>query len=110
MAQFSNYLDALVRELTRLPGMGTKSASRIAFHLITMDESDVRRLAASIVELKEKIKTCEICVEYLTRPDVPSVKIPRGTRELSCVVQSQKDALTIEKTAAFRGKYQYSAE
>lgn len=105
MAQFSNYLDALVRELTRLPGMGTKSASRIAFHLITMDESDVRRLAASIVELKEKIKTCEICGGISDASRCSICEDPARDKRTLCVVQSQKDALTIEKTAAFRGKY-----
>jgi recombination protein RecR len=105
MAQFSNYLDALVRELTRLPGMGTKSASRIAFHLITMDDADVKRLASTIVDLKERIKTCEICGGISDTQRCSICEDPAREKGILCVVQSQKDALTIEKTGVFKGRY-----
>ncbi|HEY1405786.1 MAG TPA: recombination mediator RecR [Spirochaetota bacterium] len=105
MAQFSQYLDALIRELTRLPGMGTKSASRIAFHLITMDDAEVRRLAAAIVELKERIKTCEVCGGISDSNRCSICEDPSRNRGTLCVVQNQKDALTIEKTGAFKGRY-----
>jgi len=105
MAQFSNYLDALVRELTRLPGMGTKSASRIAFHLITMDDADVKRLASTIVDLKERIKTCEICGGISDTQCCSICEDPARDKGILCVVQSQKDALTIEKTGVFKGRY-----
>ncbi len=105
MAQFSNYLDALVRELTRLPGMGTKSASRIAFHLITMDDADVKRLASTIVDLKERIKTCELCGGISDDQRCSICEDPARDKGILCVVQSQKDALTIEKTGVFKGRY-----
>jgi recombination protein RecR len=105
MAQFSQYLDALIRELGRLPGMGTKSASRVAFHLLTVDERDVRRLADALIALKEKIRTCQVC-GGISDNDICSIcDDPTRDKSVICVVEKQKDALTIEKTGAFKGRY-----
>jgi recombination protein RecR len=105
MAQFSQYLDALIRELGKLPGMGTKSASRVAFHLLTVDERDVKRLAEAMIALKEKIRTCQIC-GGISDDDVCSIcSDPAREKSIICVVEKQKDALTIEKTGAFKGRY-----
>jgi len=105
MAQFSQYLDALIRELGHLPGMGTKSASRVAFHLLTVDERDVKRLADAMIALKEKIRTCAVC-GGISDGDICSIcDDPTREKSIICVVEKQKDALTIEKTGAFKGRY-----
>jgi recombination protein RecR len=105
MANFSNYLDALVREMMKLPGMGPKSASRIAFHLLSVDEREVRRLAESMVALKEKIRTCVICGGISDAEHCSICEDTTRDKTVICVVEHQKDALTIEKSGAFRGRY-----
>jgi recombination protein RecR len=105
MAHFSQYLDALVREFMKLPGMGVKSASRIAFHLLSMSDADVRRLSHAIVELKEKIMTCSVCGGISDAECCSICEDPSRDTKTICVVKGQKDALTIEKTGVFRGRY-----
>ena len=105
MAQFSQYLDTLIRELGRLPGMGTKSASRVAFHLLTVDEREVKRLADAMIALKEKIKTCIVCGGSSDNDVCSICDDPSREKSIICVVEKQKDALTIEKTGAFKGRY-----
>ena len=105
MAVSSRYLDAAVRELSRLPGIGPKSASRVAFHLLKMSPSDVRRLAETIVDLKEKISTCPVCGGISDGGNCSICEDPDRERKVLCVVEEQKDLLTIEKTGVFRGRY-----
>ena len=105
MAVSSRYLDAAVRELSRLPGIGPKSASRVAFHLLKMSPSDVRRLAETIIDLKEKISSCPEC-GGLSDGGVCSICAdPLREKKVLCVVEEQKDLLTIERTGVFRGRY-----
>ena len=105
MAVSSRYLDAAVRELSRLPGIGPKSASRVAFHLLKMSPSDVRRLADTILDLKEKISSCPEC-GGLSDGGVCSICMDSSReKKVLCVVEEQKDLLTIERTGVFRGRY-----
>lgn len=105
MAVSSRYLDAAVRELSRLPGIGPKSASRVAFHLLKMSPSDVRRLADTIIDLKEKIASCPEC-GGLSDGGVCSICAdPSREKKVLCVIEEQKDLLTIERTGVFRGRY-----
>ena len=105
MAVSSRYLDAAVRELSRLPGIGPKSASRVAFHLLKMSPSDVRRLADTIIDLKEKISSCPEC-GGLSDGGVCSICMDSSReKKVLCVVEEQKDLLTIERTGVFRGRY-----
>ena len=105
MAVSSRYLDAAVRELSRLPGIGPKSASRVAFHLLKMSPSDVRRLTDTILDLKEKISSCPEC-GGLSDGGVCSICMDSSReKKVLCVVEEQKDLLTIERTGVFRGRY-----
>jgi recombination protein RecR len=105
MPAFSGFLDSLTKELMKLPGMGHKSASRIAFHILSMDKHDVQRLADSLVALKENVRDCTICGSISDGDVCPVCADPARDTSVICVVEKQKDALTIEKTGAFKGLY-----
>ena len=105
MAVSSRYLDAAVRELSRLPGIGPKSASRVAFHLLKMSPHDVRRLTETIIDLKEKIASCPVCGGISDGGDCAICSDPQRETKVLCIVEEQRDLLTIERTGVFRGKY-----
>jgi recombination protein RecR len=105
MSSFSGHLEALIKELTRLPGMGQKSASRIAFHILSMQLGDVKRLSELIVTLKEMVRSCEICGGISDSERCHICSDHARDRSVICVVEKQKDALTIEKSGAFKGTY-----
>ena len=95
----------LVDELGRLPGIGPKSAQRIAFHLLAADPDDVARLAAALTAVKEKVRFCSICGN-VTESEVCSICAdPRRVETVICVVEEAKDVVAIERTREFRGKY-----
>jgi recombination protein RecR len=101
----SKYLDELIDELSGLPGIGRKSASRLAFHILNMEEENARRLVRSIIELKENIVTCGIC-GGISDSDTCSICIDdKRERETVCVVENARDVLTIESTGEYRGLY-----
>jgi len=95
----------LIDELGRLPGVGPKSAQRIAFHLLAADETDVRRLAHVLVQVKEKVKFCEICGNVAEDVQCRICRDPRRDLSLICVVEEAKDVVAIERTREFRGRY-----
>lgn len=95
----------LIDELGRLPGVGPKSAQRIAFHLLSADETDVRRLAHVLVQVKEKVKFCEICGNVSEETQCRICRDPRRDLALICVVEEAKDVVAIERTREFRGRY-----
>ena len=105
MQYSSGLLEALINELTRLPGLGRKSAQRIAFHLLRSPESESKRLAAAIVELKANVHDCSICGN-VTETD-PCALCADGRREDAtlCVVEQPMDVLALERTGEFRGRY-----
>jgi recombination protein RecR len=105
MAVSSRYLDAAVRELSRLPGIGPKSASRVAFHLLKMSTHDVRRLTETIIDLKEKITSCSVCGGISDGGECAICSDPQRETKVLCIVEEQRDLLTIERTGVFRGKY-----
>lgn len=105
MTSFSRYLDALIKELTKLPGMGPKSASRIAFHLISLDPREVKNLADAMIVLRESIRECVICGGISDTEKCLVCSDLSRDLSLICVVETQKDALTIEKAGVFRGTY-----
>jgi len=101
----SQYLDALIRELSRLPGIGHKSASRLAFHVLKMSNDEVARLLSSVAELKKNITTCRVCGGISDGDTCSICTNPARDRAVICAVEEQKDVLTIEKTGGFRGLY-----
>ncbi|WP_264031283.1 recombination mediator RecR [Cellulosimicrobium sp. SH8] len=95
----------LIDELGRLPGVGPKSAQRIAFHLLAADASDVRRLADALTEVKARVRFCETCGNVAESEQCRICADPRRSPEVICVVEEPKDVVAIERTREFRGRY-----
>lgn len=95
----------LIEELTKLPGIGPKTAQRLAFHLLNMDKAAVRALAEAIVDAREKVKYCSICCN-LTDQDPCSI-CSNESRDHStiCVVQEPRDVVAMERTREYKGLY-----
>lgn len=95
----------LIDELGRLPGVGPKSAQRIAFHILEEDDSDVRALIDALEAVKEKVRFCSICAN-VTESDVCAIcSDPRRTDSVICVVEESRDIVAIERTHEYRGRY-----
>jgi len=95
----------LIDELGRLPGVGPKSAQRIAFHLLAADPVDVRRLVTALTEVKEKVRFCATCGNVTEEQQCKICRDPRRDDAIICVVEEPKDVVAIEKTREFRGRY-----
>jgi recombination protein RecR len=95
----------LIDELGRLPGVGPKSAQRIAFHLLAAEDTDVERLAATLIRVKNEVKFCSICGN-VSEADVCRIcSDPRRDPAIICVVEEPKDVVAVERTREFRGRY-----
>ena len=95
----------LIDELGRLPGVGPKSAQRIAFHLLAADPVDVRRLVTALTEVKDKVRFCVICGNVSESDECRICRDPRRDVSVICVVEEPKDVVAIERTREFRGRY-----
>ncbi|MDP9405846.1 MAG: recombination mediator RecR [Actinomycetota bacterium] len=95
----------LVEELGRLPGVGPKSAQRLAFHLLTVDPGDAERLAASILAVKERVRFCARCCNVSEHDECRVCRDPRRDPTVLCVVQEPRDVVALERTGEFRGRY-----
>ncbi|MBD8079721.1 recombination mediator RecR [Cellulosimicrobium arenosum] len=95
----------LIDELGRLPGVGPKSAQRIAFHLLAADTSDVRRLADALTEVKARVRFCDTCGNVAESEQCRVCADPRRSVDVICVVEEPKDVVAIERTREFRGRY-----
>ena len=102
---YEGIVQDLIDELGRLPGVGPKSAQRIAFHLLQADPVDVRRLAELLVEVKEKVRFCAVCGNVAEEETCRICRDPRRDVSLLCVVEEPKDIVAIERTREFRGRY-----
>jgi recombination protein RecR len=102
---YEGIVQDLIDELGRLPGVGPKSAQRIAFHLLAADPADVRRLVAAITQVKERIKFCEVCGNVTEDVQCRICRDPRRDPAVICVVEEAKDVVAIERTREFRGRY-----
>ena len=102
---YEGVVQDLIDELGRLPGVGPKSAQRIAFYLLGADPADVRRLAAVLVEVKEKVRFCRICGNVAEDEECRICRDPRRDLSVICVVEEPKDVVAIEKIREFRGRY-----
>lgn len=102
---YEGVIQDLIDELGRLPGIGPKSAQRIAFHIIQSERVDVSRLVDVLRTVKERVKFCTVCGN-ITEEDLCKIcRDPRRENTAICVVEESKDVLAIEKTREFRGKY-----
>ena len=95
----------LIDELGRLPGVGPKSAQRIAFHLLAADPVDVRRLVHALTEVKERVRFCRVCGNVAEAQECRICADPRRDPAVICVVEEPKDVVAIERTREFRGRY-----
>jgi recombination protein RecR len=95
----------LISRLSKLPGLGPKSATRLAFHFLTRDEREVRDLAAALIAVKEEIGFCSTCHNYAERDPCPLCADPGRDHELICVVETPGDLISIESSGLFKGVY-----
>jgi recombination protein RecR len=102
---YEGVVQDLIDELGRLPGVGPKSAQRIAFHLLQAEEVDVRRLADVLVEVKARVKFCSICFNVSEDDQCRICRDPRRDQTVLCVVEEYKDVVAIERTREFKGRY-----
>ena len=98
-------IQELIDELGRLPGIGPKSAQRIAFHLLQTDKADVEKLAQALVTVAEKVRFCDVCFNIAEEATCRVCRDPRRDRTVICVVEESKDVAAIERTREFRGLY-----
>ncbi len=102
---YAGPVQRLIDELGRLPGIGPKSAQRVAFYLLRVAPEDARRLAASIVEVKEKISWCRRCFNIAEGELCQFCLDDRRDRTVICVVEEPRDIVAVERTQEFRGSY-----
>lgn len=94
-----------IDELGRLPGVGPKSAQRLAFHILEADPEDMERLVAAITTVKERVKFCSVCFNVTEQETCNICRDPRRDPSVICVVEESKDVLAVERTRTFRGRY-----
>ncbi len=95
----------LIDELGRLPGIGPKSAQRIAFHIMEAESEDMLRLSDAIRTVKEKVKLCELCFNVSEQERCAICRDDKRDTALLCVVEESQDVMAIERTRAYRGRY-----
>ncbi len=102
---YEGVIQNLIDELGQLPGVGPKGAQRIAFHLLAADPADVRRLAATLLEVKDRVRFCRSCGNVAEEDECRICRDTRRDPALICVVEEPKDVVAIERTREFRGRY-----
>lgn len=102
---YEGAVQELIDELGRLPGIGPKSAQRIAFHILEADPQDMVRLAQAISVVKERVKYCTICFNVSESETCTLCRDERRSDEIICVVEESKDVVAIERSRAFSGRY-----
>jgi len=102
---YEGVVQDLIDELGRLPGVGPKSAQRIAFHILSADPADVTRLANSLRKVKELVRFCTTCFNVAESELCRICRDTRRTNEVLCVVEEPKDVVAVERTGEFRGRY-----
>lgn len=102
---YEGIVQELIDELGRLPGVGPKSAQRIAFHILGADSDDVQRLAEVLLEVKAKVQFCIVCGNVAQSETCRICSDPKRDLTVLCVVEEPKDVVAIEKTREFRGRY-----
>ena len=102
---YEGVVQDLIDELGRLPGVGPKGAQRIAFHLLASDPEDVRRLAAALVEVTERVRFCRTCGNVAEEDECRICRDPRRELSVICVVEEPKDVAAVEKMREYHGRY-----
>ena len=102
---YEGAIQDLIDELGRLPGVGPKSAQRIAFHVLSADATDVNRLADTLRKVKELVRFCTTCFNVSESEQCRVCRDTRRSNEVLCVVEEPKDVVAVERTGEFRGRY-----
>jgi recombination protein RecR len=102
---YAGPISRLIAELSRLPGIGQRTAQRLAFHLLRAEDGEALALADSIREVKEKVGLCETCFNLAEGPRCAICEDTRRDRSLICVVEEPADVIPIERTGEYRGVY-----
>jgi recombination protein RecR len=105
MSMFSPPVETLITELSKLPGVGRRTAQRLAFHILRVDEEEGLALADAIREVKEKIGFCEVCFNLTDQPVCKICSDERRDKGLICVVEEPGDIIPVERTNEFHGRY-----
>jgi recombination protein RecR len=98
-------ISRLIDEFSKLPGVGSKTAQRLAFHVLSMDTSQVEKLADSIVEAKRNTRYCEVCGNYTDANICSICSNEARNKDVICVVQDPRDVMAMERTREFKGLY-----
>jgi recombination protein RecR len=102
---YEGTIQDLIDELGRLPGIGPKSAQRIAFHLLSAESADVERLAKTLIRVKDEVRFCRICGNVAEADECRICRDSRRDPSVICVVEEPKDVVAVERTREFRGRY-----
>jgi len=105
MTLYPKPIDHLIEALTRLPGIGKKTASRLAFHILRSSPPEAQELARAILDVKEKIRLCSICFNLTDEDPCRICQEDRRSQEILCVVEGPNDLMAIENTGSFNGRY-----
>lgn len=105
MEMYSSHINKLIEELSALPGIGSKSAQRLAFHLINLPQEKVKRLADSILEAKANVRYCKVCYTLTDRDICPVCANKNRNHRLIMVVENTRDLAAYEKTGRYEGVY-----
>ena len=105
MGSHAKPIDDLIEALTRLPGVGKKSATRLAFHILRSNTAEAQRLARAILDVKEKIHLCTRCFNLTDEDPCQICRDDRRNKEILCIVEGPNDLIAIENTGEYKGRY-----
>lgn len=105
MPNYAKPIDQLIEALSRLPGIGRKTATRLAFYILRSNTSEAEALAKAILDVKEKIRLCSICFNLTDEDPCYICRDERRNRDVLCVVEGPNDLIAIENTGEYRGLY-----
>jgi recombination protein RecR len=105
MAELTGPLKNLIDQLARLPGIGKKTAERLAYHILRVSKQEALQLAEAIRQVKENLRHCRICYNLAEQEECAICQDPRRDRQLLCVVEQPRDLMALEQTGVYRGVY-----
>ena len=105
MARYSPSVAKLISELGKLPGVGHKSAQRLAFHILSMPQEEVQTLSDALINARTSTKLCSVCQNFTDQDPCPICSDPTRNAKILCVVGEPRDVTAMEKTREFRGMY-----
>ena len=105
MRQYPKPLEILINELSKLPGIGGKTAQRLAFHILSLDEREVNQLAGALTNAKQQMKYCSVCGNLTDTDPCRICSDPARRQDIICVVESPRDVMAMERIREFNGLY-----